>query len=94
MFLFSCFSSKVTKDEPPDKWDEDGQEDVEEKEKLRMKDKDLEFLFQEVVRDSSLDDYLKRDLQSKKSDPKYKEMLVSILVAVKFDMYSDRNLGY
>uniref|UniRef100_A0A4W6C2F7 ATP-dependent DNA/RNA helicase DHX36 n=1 Tax=Lates calcarifer TaxID=8187 RepID=A0A4W6C2F7_LATCA len=47
----------------------------EEKEKLRRKDKDLEFLFQEVVRDNSLDDYLKRDLQNKKSDPKYKEML-------------------
>uniref|UniRef100_A0A8C2WL75 RNA helicase n=1 Tax=Cyclopterus lumpus TaxID=8103 RepID=A0A8C2WL75_CYCLU len=44
-----------------------------EKETLRMKDKDLEFLIQEIARDSSLDDRLKRDLQSKKSDPKYKE---------------------
>ncbi|KAK2847336.1 hypothetical protein Q5P01_010335 [Channa striata] len=68
------FSSAVPKDEPPDKWDEDEPED-EGKDKPRMKDKDLDFLFQEVVRDSSLDDYLKRDLQSKKSDPKYKEML-------------------
>ncbi|KAK2912420.1 ATP-dependent DNA/RNA helicase DHX36 [Channa argus] len=66
--------SAVPKDEPPDKWDEGDPED-EEKEKLRRKDKDVELLFQEVVRDSSLDDYLKRDLQSKKSDPKYKEML-------------------
>ncbi|XP_044057746.1 ATP-dependent DNA/RNA helicase DHX36 [Siniperca chuatsi] len=67
-------SPAVAKDEPPDKWDEEEQPE-EEKEKLRRKDKDLEFLFQEVVRDSSLDDCLKRDLQSKKSDPKYKEML-------------------
>uniref|UniRef100_H3CQH5 ATP-dependent DNA/RNA helicase DHX36 n=1 Tax=Tetraodon nigroviridis TaxID=99883 RepID=H3CQH5_TETNG len=43
--------------------------------KLGQKDKDLEFLFQEVSRNSPLDDQLKRDLQEKKSDPKYKEML-------------------
>ncbi|XP_040901545.1 ATP-dependent DNA/RNA helicase DHX36 [Toxotes jaculatrix] len=69
------FTSAVAKDEPPDKWDEEEEQQEEEKEKLRRKDKDLEFLFQEVVRDSSLDDFLKRDLQSKRSDPKYKEML-------------------
>uniref|UniRef100_A0A4W6C2E5 ATP-dependent DNA/RNA helicase DHX36 n=1 Tax=Lates calcarifer TaxID=8187 RepID=A0A4W6C2E5_LATCA len=67
-----------------DNWDEEEQQQPqlqqEEKEKLRRKDKDLEFLFQEVVRDNSLDDYLKRDLQNKKSDPKYKEMLVSIII--------------
>lgn len=79
MILFRCSPSEVVKDEPPDNWDEDESVDVEEKEKLRMKDKDLEFLFQEVVRDSSLDDYLKRDMQNKKSDSKYKEMLVSIM---------------
>uniref|UniRef100_A0A8C4E6C3 RNA helicase n=1 Tax=Dicentrarchus labrax TaxID=13489 RepID=A0A8C4E6C3_DICLA len=67
-------SVQIAKDEPPDTWDEEEQQ-VEEKEKPRWKDKDVEFLFQEVVRDSSLDDRLKRDLQSKKSDPKYKEML-------------------
>ncbi|XP_059187747.1 ATP-dependent DNA/RNA helicase DHX36 [Centropristis striata] len=65
----------AVKDEPPDTWDDEDQQEHEEKEKLRRKDKDLEFLFQEVVRDGSLDERLKRDLQSKKSDPKYKEML-------------------
>ncbi|XP_023258211.1 ATP-dependent RNA helicase DHX36-like, partial [Seriola lalandi dorsalis] len=67
-------SLAVAKDEPPDTWEEEEPQE-EEKEKFRRKDRDLEFLFQEVVRDSSLDDYLKRDLQSKQSDPKYKEML-------------------
>ncbi|XP_068568251.1 ATP-dependent DNA/RNA helicase DHX36 [Cebidichthys violaceus] len=70
------FSHAVVKDEPPDTWDdEEQQQEKEEKETLRRKDKDLEFLIQEVARDSSLDDRLKRDLQTKKSDPKYKEML-------------------
>lgn len=77
--MFSYFSPAVAKDEPPDTWDEEEQQE-EGKEKLRKTDKDLEFLFQEVVRDSSLDDSLKRDLRSKKSDPKYKEMLVSIML--------------
>lgn len=87
MFLFSYSSSAVVKDEPPDVWDEEEQQQQlqrEEKEILRRKDKDLEFLFQEIVRDGSLDDRLKRDLQSKKSDPKYKEMLVSIMISIKF----------
>ncbi|XP_029283324.1 ATP-dependent DNA/RNA helicase DHX36 [Cottoperca gobio] len=75
-----CFSSPAAEDEPPDAWDKEEQQEKEEqekeeKEKLRRKDKDLEFLYQEVVRDSSLDERLKRDLQSKKSDAKYKEML-------------------
>ncbi|XP_008298318.1 ATP-dependent DNA/RNA helicase DHX36 [Stegastes partitus] len=64
----------AAKDETPDNWDEDDQEE-EEKEKLIRKDRDLEYLFQEVVRDRSLDDDLKRDLQSKTSNPKYREML-------------------
>ncbi|XP_041797362.1 ATP-dependent DNA/RNA helicase DHX36 [Chelmon rostratus] len=68
------FSAAAVKDEPPDTWDEEEQQQ-EEKEKVRWRDKDLDFLFHEVVRDSSLDDRLKRDLQSKKLDPKYKEML-------------------
>uniref|UniRef100_A0A665TYV4 ATP-dependent DNA/RNA helicase DHX36 n=1 Tax=Echeneis naucrates TaxID=173247 RepID=A0A665TYV4_ECHNA len=74
-------SLAVNKDEPPDAWDEEEQQEEEEeekekeKEKWRVKDKDLEYLFQELARDNSLDDYLKRDLQSKRSDPKYKEML-------------------
>lgn len=88
MFWFSYFSSAVVKDEPPDTWDDDEEEqqqeedkeEKEDKEKLRRKDKDLEFLFQEVVRDSSLDERLKRELASKKSDTKYKEMLVSIMM--------------
>uniref|UniRef100_A0A8C9T4K2 ATP-dependent DNA/RNA helicase DHX36 n=1 Tax=Scleropages formosus TaxID=113540 RepID=A0A8C9T4K2_SCLFO len=40
------------------------------------KDRSLEFLFQELVRNSTLDQELKRDLQSKRSDQKYLEMLV------------------
>lgn len=80
-------SRAVVKDEPPDAWDEDEpQED--EKEKLRRNDKDLDFLFQEVVRDNSLDDYLNRDLQSKQSNPKYTEMLVSY---IKFYIYSSNS---
>ncbi|XP_036005376.1 ATP-dependent DNA/RNA helicase DHX36 isoform X2 [Fundulus heteroclitus] len=67
-------STAADKDEPPENWDEDDQDEVE-KEKLIKKDKDLEFLFQEVVRDASLDDDLKRDLQSKKANVNYKEML-------------------
>uniref|UniRef100_A0A3Q1FLL2 ATP-dependent DNA/RNA helicase DHX36 n=1 Tax=Acanthochromis polyacanthus TaxID=80966 RepID=A0A3Q1FLL2_9TELE len=68
------FSAAAAKDEPPDAWDEDDQEEEEEEKPIR-KDKDLEYLFQEVVRDRSLDDDLKRDLQSKSSDTKYREML-------------------
>uniref|UniRef100_A0A672YPU8 ATP-dependent DNA/RNA helicase DHX36 n=1 Tax=Sphaeramia orbicularis TaxID=375764 RepID=A0A672YPU8_9TELE len=71
--LLCLFSYSQAKDEPPDMWDEDEQE--EDKEKLRIPDKDAEFLLQEIVRDRSLDDYLKSDLESKKSDMKYKEML-------------------
>ncbi|XP_075892371.1 ATP-dependent DNA/RNA helicase DHX36 [Nelusetta ayraudi] len=73
------FSAANVKDEPPDSWDEGVQQQEEsekdDKEKVRVRDKDLEFLFQEVVRDNSLDEWLKKDLQSKKSDRKYKEML-------------------
>lgn len=78
------YSQTATKDETPDSWDDDEQqqqeqlEEKEEKEKLRRQDKDLEFLFQDVVRDGSLDDSLMTDLQNKKTNPKYKEMLVSI----------------
>uniref|UniRef100_A0AAX7U5T9 RNA helicase n=1 Tax=Astatotilapia calliptera TaxID=8154 RepID=A0AAX7U5T9_ASTCA len=74
-------STTAVKDEPPDQWDEEDQE--EEAAKPVIKDKDLEFLHQEVVRDRSLDDYLKRDLQSKKSDGKYKEMLVRVFSGIK-----------
>lgn len=80
--MFIYFSATSVKDEPPDNWDEEEQDDEEEeedKDKLRRKDKDLEFLFQEVTRDNSLDDRLKRDLQNKKLDPMYKEMLVSMI---------------
>lgn len=80
--LFRCLSKKNVKDEPPDTWDEEeqsleGDKEEEEKKILERKDKDLEFLFQEVQRNGSLDEQLKRDLQEKKSEPKYKEMLVS-----------------
>ncbi|XP_074534892.1 ATP-dependent DNA/RNA helicase DHX36 [Halichoeres trimaculatus] len=77
------FSHAVIKDETPDNWDDDAEQQQpwqqlevkEEKDKLRRQDKDLEFLFHNVVRDGALDDSLMRDLQNKKSDPKYKEML-------------------
>ncbi|KAK1168498.1 ATP-dependent DNA/RNA helicase DHX36 [Acipenser oxyrinchus oxyrinchus] len=39
-----------------------------------VNDGDLDFLLQDIVRDSSLDQELKSDLQKKKSDPKYLEM--------------------
>lgn len=68
-------SFSQVKDEPPDMWDEDEQQQEDSKEKLRIIDKDTEFLLHKIVRDTSLDDYLKSDLQSKKSDLKYKEML-------------------
>ena len=96
MFLFSYFSQAAVKDEPPDAWDEDEQqekEEKEEKEELRRKDKDLEFLFHEVVRDNSLDERLKRDLQSKKSDPKYKEMLVSTRISILIYIVTKLNIS-
>lgn len=77
MFSFFSDSSTAAKDEPPDNWDEDDEDDVE-KEKPLSEDKDLEFLFQEVVRDAAVDEDLKRDLQSKKTDRNYNEMLVSV----------------
>nr|XP_057935113.1 ATP-dependent DNA/RNA helicase DHX36 [Doryrhamphus excisus] len=75
--------TQTVKDEPPDTWDDDDdeqeqqklEEEEEEKWKPKQKDKDLEFLLQETARDRSLDESLQRDLQSKKSHPKYKEML-------------------
>ncbi|KAJ3591219.1 hypothetical protein NHX12_009165 [Muraenolepis orangiensis] len=75
---------KVVKDEPPDAWDgdkDDMEEEEREKEKKKVKvyahvkEKDLEYLFQEVLRDNSLDEQLMKDLKSKKSDSKYQEML-------------------
>ena len=88
--LFSGLSTARVKDETPDNWDEDQEE--EEQKKMIIKDKDLEFLFQDVVRDGSLDDYLKRDLQSKQTDYKYKEMLVGVfLTHIKSDIYNWKN---
>ncbi|KAG9348145.1 hypothetical protein JZ751_001880 [Albula glossodonta] len=40
-----------------------------------VKDKDLEYLFQDPLRDSSLDEELKRDLLKKRENSKYTEML-------------------
>uniref|UniRef100_A0A3Q3BAB6 RNA helicase n=1 Tax=Kryptolebias marmoratus TaxID=37003 RepID=A0A3Q3BAB6_KRYMA len=68
-------SKAAVKDEAPDNWDEEDQDEETKEEKPLRRDKDLEFLFQEVVRDNSKDEYLQRDLHSKKSDSKYKEML-------------------
>lgn len=64
----------TAKDEPPDQWDEEEQQE-EKKANLGWADKDEEYLRHKVVRDSSLDEVLKKDLQIKKSEPKYKEML-------------------
>ncbi|KAM9734221.1 ATP-dependent DNA/RNA helicase DHX36 [Menidia menidia] len=68
------FSAAAVKDEPPDNW-EDDEQDEKEKEKLMRRDKDLEYLFQEIVRDGPLDDHLKRDLESKRANGRYNEML-------------------
>ncbi|KAJ8367818.1 hypothetical protein SKAU_G00078460 [Synaphobranchus kaupii] len=43
--------------------------------KRTVKDKDLEYLFQDILRDSSLDQEMKRDLLKKRDNPKYTEML-------------------
>ncbi|CAL8352958.1 unnamed protein product [Lota lota] len=60
-------------------WDGDEEEEEEKKVKVKVKaqgkEKDLEYLFQEVQRDDTLDEFLMKDLQSKKMDPKYQEML-------------------
>lgn len=85
--MFSDSFKAAVKDEPPDNWDEEDQEE-EKKEKPLRKDKDLEFLFQEVVRDSSMDEYLKKDLHSKQSESKYKEMLVSVFDTYFFPWFS------
>uniref|UniRef100_A0A8C6SL43 ATP-dependent DNA/RNA helicase DHX36 n=1 Tax=Neogobius melanostomus TaxID=47308 RepID=A0A8C6SL43_9GOBI len=61
--------------EPPDTWDEEEQQEDKKVETLRWADKDADFLLQEIVQDSSLDMFLKQDLQTKRSDQKYKEML-------------------
>lgn len=78
--LPSILSAAHVKDEPPDSWDEGVQlqeeSERDDKEKVRVRDRDLEFLYQDLVRDSSLDEWLKKDLQTKKSDRKYQEMLV------------------
>lgn len=85
-------SFSYLKDEPPDQWDEEEQQ--EEKEKVRAKEKDLEYLFHKVVRDSDLDDYLKRDLQGKKLDLKYQEMLVRIMCDIHFDADAAKTWSY
>ncbi|KAF3847623.1 hypothetical protein F7725_020651 [Dissostichus mawsoni] len=65
------FSPAVVKDEAPDAWDKDDQQEKEEKESLKRKTRN----WSSCVKKYSLDERLQRDLQSKKSDPKYKEML-------------------
>lgn len=68
-------SSSKNKDEPPDNWDEEEQQKEKKAETSRWADRDAEFLLQEIVKDSSLDSVLKQDLQTKRLDSKYKEML-------------------
>uniref|UniRef100_A0A6Q2WUT0 RNA helicase n=1 Tax=Esox lucius TaxID=8010 RepID=A0A6Q2WUT0_ESOLU len=46
------------------------------------KDKDLEYLFQEVVRENALDQQLKRDLERKRADSKYLEILALYLYSL------------
>ncbi|XP_061136394.1 ATP-dependent DNA/RNA helicase DHX36 isoform X2 [Syngnathus typhle] len=81
-----CSISQAIKDEIPDAWDDDGDDNdhamerqqvkmEEAKEKVRRNDKDLEFLLHETSRNVALDESLKRDLECKKSHSKYKEML-------------------
>lgn len=68
-------SSSKNKDEPPDTWDEEEPHKEKKVETLEWADRDAEFLLQEIGKDSSLDSLLKQDLQTKRSDQKYKEML-------------------
>lgn len=44
-------------------------------EKGRVNDRDLEYLFQDLVRDTALDQQLQRDLERKRAEPKYLDML-------------------
>ncbi|KAL0973520.1 hypothetical protein UPYG_G00205200 [Umbra pygmaea] len=44
-------------------------------EERMRKDKHLEYLFQEVVRENALDEQLRRDMERKRADPKYLDML-------------------
>lgn len=81
--LSSSPSAASETDEPPDSWDDEVQlpeesesDDIEEE---RLRDRDMEFLFQDVIRDRSLDESLKQDLQNKKCDAKYNEMLVRMI---------------
>ncbi|XP_061734517.1 ATP-dependent DNA/RNA helicase DHX36 [Nerophis ophidion] len=79
--------SQAVEDEIPDTWDDDDDDDdndddkeeqkqgEEEKEKPKRNDKDFEFLLEKIARDHSLDESLRRDLQRKRSQPAYKEML-------------------
>lgn len=39
-------------------------------------DKDLEYLFQDIIRKPTLDQELKKDLQRKRAESKYLDMLV------------------
>uniref|UniRef100_A0AAY4CQP5 ATP-dependent DNA/RNA helicase DHX36 n=1 Tax=Denticeps clupeoides TaxID=299321 RepID=A0AAY4CQP5_9TELE len=47
----------------------------EKEEREIMDDKDLEYLFQESVRKASVDEELKRDMQLKRDNPKYSDMM-------------------
>ncbi|XP_077466945.1 ATP-dependent DNA/RNA helicase DHX36 [Stigmatopora argus] len=79
--------TRTLKDQIPDTWDSDDAEvddDVEQpqinayegREKPGLRGRDLEFLFHDIKRDVLLDESLKRDLQTKKSYSKYREMLM------------------
>lgn len=45
-------------------------------------DRDLEYLFQDIVRKPALDQELKKDLQRKRAEPKYLDMLVRTVLVL------------
>ncbi|XP_062860390.1 ATP-dependent DNA/RNA helicase DHX36 [Trichomycterus rosablanca] len=73
-------TSSVTETKPKPKVKDEEEEQVEEwedvKEEQREREhRDLEYLVQELVQKPSLDEELKSDLQSKRENPKYLDML-------------------
>uniref|UniRef100_A0AAY4CRV6 RNA helicase n=1 Tax=Denticeps clupeoides TaxID=299321 RepID=A0AAY4CRV6_9TELE len=64
-------------DEPPEEVKVAPKVEVKEEKEEReiMDDKDLEYLFQESVRKASVDEELKRDMQLKRDNPKYSDMM-------------------
>uniref|UniRef100_A0A4W4FLM5 RNA helicase n=1 Tax=Electrophorus electricus TaxID=8005 RepID=A0A4W4FLM5_ELEEL len=70
---------KVAEMEPDKKQKQEQEEEKEVKMKAKVepRERDLEYLFQDLVRKPALDVELKSDFQAKAENPKYLEMLVS-----------------